>query len=271
MAARSLASTLGNVLSSGPTGKAARALSDWVDLEGSWLTKILAELAPQSQGRLIDVGCGQKPYEHLFRPFVSEYIGVEYEDTFGRTSSSSRGKPDVVYDGTTLPFESKSFDTVLSVQVLEHTPRPAHLIAEMARVMTDDGLMILTAPFSFRLHEEPDDFYRFSPHGLRRLCADAGLAMTQIAPRGGLFTVIGHKLNSYLALNVAHIDAVAQAMGKLGHEGASRRRVRWWTLPWVGPAMVGIAGGARVLDRVLPDPTESLGFCIVARRPITSG
>jgi hypothetical protein len=28
----------------------------------------------------------------------------------------------------------------------------------MSRVMKDDGLLILTAPFSFRLHEEPDDF-----------------------------------------------------------------------------------------------------------------
>jgi SAM-dependent methyltransferase len=258
---------LGKALTAGPAGRAARTLSDWVDLEGSLLTKMLTDLAPQTKGRLLDVGCGQKPYEHIFRPFVDEYVGVEFSETYVRTSSSSRaGKPDFTYDGKTLPFESKTFDTILSIQVLEHTPTPGNLIIEMARVMKDDGLMILTAPFSFRLHEEPDDYYRYSPHALRRLCQDGGLEVTQMEPRGGLFTVIGHKLNSYLALNVARIDAVAQAMGKLGHEKSSDRSVRWWTLPWVGPSMVTIAAGARALDRVLPDPTETLGFVLVARR-----
>ena len=267
MAAFSIGAALGKTLSSGPAAKAARKLSDWVDLEGSWLTKLLTELAPQARGQLLDVGCGQKPYEHIFRPYVDAYIGVEFGDTFQKTNSSSKGgKPDFVYDGKTLPFESKSFDTILSIQVLEHTPAPGPLVAEMSRVMKDDGLMILTAPFSFRLHEEPDDFYRYSPHALRRLCQDAGLEVIQMEPRGGLFTVIGHKLNSYLALNVAQIDAVAQAMGKLGHEQSSDRGVRWWTLPWVGPSMLTIAAGARALDRVLPDPTETLGFVLVARR-----
>jgi SAM-dependent methyltransferase len=261
--------TLGKAVLEGPAGKVARRLSDWVDLEGSFLTEILTDLAPRAKGQLLDVGCGQKPYERIFRPYVDSYVGVEFQETFTRTNSSKTGQPDFVYDGKTLPFASKSYDTVLSIQVLEHTPTPGPLIVEMSRVMKDDGLLILTAPFSFRLHEEPDDYFRYSPHALRRLCADAGLSVTHMEPRGGLFSVIGHKLNSYLALNVAHIDAVAQALGKLGHEQSSDRSLRWWTLPWVAPAMGAIALGARALDRVLPDPTETLGFCLVAERRST--
>ena len=258
---------LGKAVLAGPAGKVARRLTDWVDLEGSFLTETLTALAPRARGQLLDVGCGQKPYEEIFRSYVDKYVGIEFAETFTRTNSSSKAsRPDMVYDGKTLPFESKSFDTILSIQVLEHTPTPGPLIIEMSRVMKDDGLMILTAPFSFRLHEEPDDYYRYSPHALRRLCRDAGLEVTHIEPRGGLFSVIGHKLNSYLALNVAQIDAMAQAMGKLGHEKSSDRSVRWWTLPWVAPTMGAIAFGARALDRVLPDPTETLGFCLVAER-----
>ena len=63
--------------------------------------------------------------------------------------------PDVVYSGGTLPFRDGAFDTVLSVQVLEHTARPGALVAEMSRVLARDGLLILTAPFQFRLHEQP--------------------------------------------------------------------------------------------------------------------
>jgi SAM-dependent methyltransferase len=260
-------SALGKAVLGGAAGKAARKVADWLDLEVSFLVEFLTAFAPKAKGRLLDVGCGQKPYERIFRPYVDEYLGVELEETFVRTSSSSKaGQPDLVYDGKTLPFEDKTFDTVLSVQVLEHTPTPGSLIVEMARVMKDDGIMILTAPFSFRLHEEPDDYFRYSPHALRKLCRDAGLEITHIEPRGGLFSVIGHKLNSYLAFNVAQIDALAQAMGKLGHEQSSDRSVRWWTLPWVAPSMAAIALGARALDRVLPDRTDTLGFGVVAER-----
>ncbi|MET0595026.1 MAG: class I SAM-dependent methyltransferase [Polyangiaceae bacterium] len=258
---------LSKALTLAPVEKTARTLSDWVDLEASSLIKTMTALAPQTKGRLLDVGCGEKPYERIFRPYVDSYIGIEYSETFGQTSASSKpGKADFVYDGKVLPFEDKSFDTVLSIQVLEHTPSPQRLIQEMARVLQDDGVLLLSAPFCFRLHEEPHDYYRYSPHALRLLCEEADLEIAHMEPRGGLFSVIGHKLNSFLALNVAHIDAVAQSLGKLGHERVAERSARWWTVPWVAPTMATIALGARVLDRVLPDPTETLGFVLLARR-----
>ena len=104
---------------------------------------------------------------------MSAYIGVEHAATFARTEAGAHAGPDVVYGGGTLPFRDGAFDTVLSVQVLEHTPRPAALVAEMARVLAPDGILILTAPFQFRLHEQPHDYFRYSPYGLRQLCADA--------------------------------------------------------------------------------------------------
>ena len=249
-----------------PAQRAARAASDWVDLQLTHVVDSLARLAPRARGRLLDVGCGDKPYEHLFRPFVSEYLGVEHEATFGSTAALARGKADVLYDGTRLPFADESFDTVLSVQVLEHTPDPQALISDMARVLRRDGLMILSAPFSFRVHEAPHDYFRFSPHGLRVLCERAGLEIEEIHPHGNLWSLLGHKLNTFFALQVAQIGGIAQSMGKLGHEAPTRRGARLWTLPLVVPAMFAVAGGARVLDRALPDPTETLGFTLAARR-----
>jgi SAM-dependent methyltransferase len=246
---------------------AARRASDWIDLQWSLVVALLAEVAPRARGRLLDVGCGEKPYEHLFTPFVTEYLGIEHEETFAATSASaSARKPDLVYDGRRLPFEDRTFDTVLNIQVLEHTPRPQELVAEMARVLKDDGILILSAPFQFRLHEEPHDYFRYSPHGLRVLCADAGLEIVEVLAQGSLWSVLGHKLNSWLAFRVARLGALAQSMGKLPHEGARTESARWWTLPWVAPTMLGIAGGARLLDRVAPDPEEALGFVVIARR-----
>jgi hypothetical protein len=141
----------------------------------------------------------------------------------------------------------------------------------MARVLNADGRLILSAPFQFRLHEEPHDYFRYSPHGLRTLCNDAGLELVEVHPMGSLWSVIGHKLNSFLAFRIARIGALAQAMGKLSHESATRNPARLWTLPFVGPSMLGISAAARVMDRIAFDPEESLGFLVVARRPRVGG
>jgi SAM-dependent methyltransferase len=245
----------------------ARRASDWVDLQESLLLEVFARVAPKAGGRLLDVGCGQRPYESLFLPYVTEYVGIEHEATFGKTHASTSAKaPDLYYDGERLPFEDKCFDTVLNVQVLEHTPEPGRLVIEMARVLKDDGLLILTAPFDFRLHEQPHDYFRYTPHGLRTLCQKAGLEVVETYPLGSLWSIVAHKLNSYLAFRVARVGGLAQAMGKLQHEGAAVAPPRLWTLPVVAPMMVGLSTGARVLDRVLAEPEESLGFLILARR-----
>ncbi len=248
-------------------GKSARGASDWIDLQWSLTVQSLRGVAPQARGRLLDVGCGSKPYEHIFRPFVAEYIGVEHEATFSETAAEQGDKrPDVLYDGNRLPFDDNVFDTVLSVQVLEHTPRPAALVCEMGRVLKPGGILILTAPFSFRLHEEPHDYFRYSPHGLKQLCGDAGLTVVEMQQQGSLWSLIGHKLNSYLGLEIARVGGIAQSMGKLSHEAVEARPPRLWTLPLVMPTMGAISLGARLLDSALPDRTEALGFLAVAEK-----
>jgi SAM-dependent methyltransferase len=276
-AARALRGPSARALALQQARKWVRRTSDWVDLQLSLILESLRRVAPRARGRLLDVGCGEKPYEAIFRPYVTEYVGVEHRDTFGLTSASEPGRapgkkgPDVLYSGDRLPFPDRSFDTVLNVQVLEHTPRPAELVREMARVLADDGLLILMAPFQFRLHEEPHDYFRYSPHGLRELCRRAGLEIIHVEQQGSLWSLMGHKLNSYLAFRVAQLGGMAQGMGKLGHEKASAVRPRYWMLPWVAPSMLAVALGARVLDRVLFDPEETLGFLVLARHQHRNG
>jgi len=247
--------------------KMMRSASDWVDIQWSVVVASLKSVAPRARGRLLDVGCGNKPYEAIFRPYVSEYLGIEHEATFALTSAGGgASRPDFAYDGVTLPFPDRSFDTVLNVQVLEHTPHPARLVAEMSRVLKDDGLLILIAPFSFRLHEEPHDYFRYSPHGLRHFCDEAGLEIVEVQRQGGLWSVIGHKLNSYLAFRIARVGGMAQGLGKLGHEAKAEKGVRYWTLPFVGVAMFAVTATARILDPILSEPDETLSFLIIARR-----
>src|SRR5687768_16959010 len=71
------------------------------------LYQALQKEAPLLSGRLMDFGCGRKPYEELFR--VSQYIGIDVEQT-GHDHALSR--VDVYYDGKTIPFDNAHFDAV---------------------------------------------------------------------------------------------------------------------------------------------------------------
>jgi len=45
-----------------------------------------------------------------------------------------------------LPFEDESFDTVVCTDVLEHLEHPERVVAEMRRVLKEDGELIVMVP-----------------------------------------------------------------------------------------------------------------------------
>ncbi len=63
---------------------AERRVADWVDLQYSFLLPQVDRAALHARGRLLDVACGDKPYEAIFRPHVTEYVGIEHEGVCAR-------------------------------------------------------------------------------------------------------------------------------------------------------------------------------------------
>ena len=82
----------------------------------------------------LDVGCGDRPYEYLFKD--GKYTGIDVEDS-GRPINMK--KPDHFYNGTHFPFQDEEFDMVICTQVLEHVPDPLLLLMEMTRVCKRGG------------------------------------------------------------------------------------------------------------------------------------
>jgi SAM-dependent methyltransferase len=158
----------------------------------SGLRDAMTEFAPMLSGRLLDVGCGTKPYRSLFA--VDTYIGLDIDSE----TSRKRGIADHFYDGNVFPFADSSFDAVLCNQVLEHVFNPDEFLGEIVRVLKPGGKLLLTVPFVWDEHEQPYDYARYSSFGLRALLEKQGLKVLQHKKLGADASILFQLANAYL-------------------------------------------------------------------------
>lgn len=75
------------------------------------------------------------------------------------------------FDLLDLAFPDRSFDAVVTDQVLEHVRGdPFRAMRESIRVLRPGGLVVHTTCFLNWIHPDPGDFWRFTPDALRLLC-----------------------------------------------------------------------------------------------------
>lgn len=193
--------------------------------------------------RVLDAGAGDAPYRELFEH--CEYVTADWENS----PHPSGAKSDIVGSLEALPVDDGSFDAVLSTQVLEHVAEPLRVLRELHRVVRSGGRLYLTAPLIGELHEEPYDFFRYTPYGLRHLLCNAGFQVDSINPRNGYFATLG---------NLARTGtwAIGDANDGRAGERATTRRLLLWLASFVA------AFDDLDVRRILP-----LGYECVATHP----
>jgi SAM-dependent methyltransferase len=90
------------------------------------------------------------------------------------------GNPNLTYPNCkeySFPIPDKSYDIVLSGQVIEHVKKPWEWILELARVTRVEGFVIIINPVSWIYHEAPVDCWRIYPDGMKALYETAGLSI----------------------------------------------------------------------------------------------
>jgi SAM-dependent methyltransferase len=170
-----------------PTYALLKPLSDWLRAE--------AQTVPRPY-RVVDVGCGVKPYEPWFAPYASEYVGVDVP-----------GNPNADLEGTieAIPAEDASFDVVLCTQVLEHCDDPAHAVRELRRVVKPGGRVLLSTHGVQVYHPAPHDLWRWTHEGLERLFLTNGTwASVTVRPAVGTTATLALLLSTYVDLAARH-------------------------------------------------------------------
>jgi SAM-dependent methyltransferase len=128
------------------------------------LREAIGVFKTSDQISVLDYGCGGSPYRSLFPN--SEYIRADFTYCHGL---------DLALAGdSSVPAPDRSFDMVLSTQVLEHVPQPVHYMTECFRVLKPGGSLVLTTHGLYEEHGCPYDFQRWTADGLRLLLEGAG-------------------------------------------------------------------------------------------------
>jgi len=152
--------------------------------------------APLLKGRLLDFGCGSKPYKTLFT--VDEYVGLDFE---GQGHSHANEQIDFFYDGKTFPFPDNSFDSALSSEVFEHVFNLEEIIPELHRVLKKDAVVLITCPFAISEHEAPNDFARYTSFAIKHMMEKNGFEVVAYEKLGNSIDTITQLKLGYYAIN----------------------------------------------------------------------
>ncbi len=176
---------------------------------------------PVTGRRVLDVGCGDRPYEPLFAG-AAEVVGF---DRPGNPHADIHGSIEAI------PVENGSFDVVLCLQVLEHVPDPGAAVRELRRVVRSGGLVLATTHGVYPFHPNPEDLWRWTDTGLERLFEENGdWSSLAVTPGAGTALTV--------AMLVAHL---ADLFFKRAH-------VR----PLGIPLVFGLNAAGEALDRAVP-------------------
>lgn len=138
------------------------------------LVEHITPLAHRLSGKLLDIGCGTKPYQKLFDN-VATYVGLELDTPNNRQHKNA----DIFFDGIHIPCADAEFDSIFMSQVLEHVFEPDQLLQEINRILKPNGQFLLTVPFMWDEHEQPHDYGRYSSFGIKYLLEKHGFTILE--------------------------------------------------------------------------------------------
>ncbi len=136
------------------------------------LLKAYVVAAGYVQGNLLEVGCGEGRGIDLLLPKISSYSAIDKIEPV--INLLQKKYPQGKFIRGNIPplsvFESDSFDSIVSFQVIEHIKDDALFLKEIYRVLKPGGLALLTTPNKpLSLSRNPWHIREYTAKGLTEL------------------------------------------------------------------------------------------------------
>lgn len=191
-----------------------RSSSTWVVRHAlaRWLRAEASSLPPRS-ARILDVGCGVKPYYPFFAGAALEYVGVDVVEN---------PAADLLGSVEELPVPDGSFDVVLCTQVLEHSDDPARAVAELRRVTAPGGRVLASTHGVQVYHPSPVDYWRWTHEGLRLLFERNGdWSSLTVSPAAGTGAALAMLLGTYVEIALRRTPLARAPVALLNRAGSA--------------------------------------------------
>jgi cyclopropane fatty-acyl-phospholipid synthase-like methyltransferase len=160
--------------------------------------------------KVLDIGCGFGWFElNALSRGVREIVGTEISEVDLQPINRHLHDPKLVTEVASaidIPFPDRSFDAVVSWEVIEHIPPHTEpiMFSEVARVLKPGGQFYLSTPNASPLSTAADPAWwlikhrHYAPDKLRQLAQEAGLRVARLEVKGGLWE-IAFTWNLYLS------------------------------------------------------------------------
>ena len=168
-------------------------------LERKELYRYINKYAMNIDGRILDFGCGTKPYERLFKN-GDEYIGLEL-------NGGGINNADIFYDGKKLPFKDKEFDAMVSFQVLYQVINLEEILKEINRVLKTDAKLIVSVPFIW-FDGGANIQRRFSQEYSKFVFKQFGFEVLEIKQTNNNFSFFCLLINQYIGYLISNIKNI---------------------------------------------------------------
>ncbi|MFH1047617.1 MAG: methyltransferase domain-containing protein [Patescibacteria group bacterium] len=139
----------------------------------------------RSGEKILDIGGKKTNKRGVFD--ISKYpVEVEYANI------DASSNPDYLCDATKIPVKDSSFDGAILAEVLEHVRDPRLVLAECFRMLKPGGKLLITVPFMFHVHADPDDYGRYTEYYFRETLKEIGFRNITIRKQGGYYCVLAN-------------------------------------------------------------------------------
>lgn len=126
--------------------KIAESQNYWIEDSNLVHKEIILQIEQSS--KVLEIGCGESSILKFNEAFCEKYTGIDFSKEILDKNKKRypKAKFSVIDDPVKYNFESKSFDFVFSVFVIEHTVYPNKFLDECIRLVSDNGKVLILAP-----------------------------------------------------------------------------------------------------------------------------